>query len=231
MKHLFLLLFTTFLFSQTTKATYQLETNFSKEQLNDEYIGNYMNAIKDVAHYVEYNLVFNDSIANFYLIEKNVADENYINAVNFTGGNSKRFYDKNFCYNFSSESFVTKKNEYLIKSEINDKWNITTDTLTVNGYKCYKAISEVVVEHKGKTFKHDKIAWFCPEIPSKFGPKDSGNLPGLILFLEESGIIFKLKSIKFNDNTKIEQPILKNIISIEDFEKKIDEKFKDGIRD
>ena len=87
------------MFSQTTKATYQLETNFSKEQLNDEYIGNYMNAIKDVAHYVEYNLVFNDSIANFYLIEKNVADENYVNAVNFTGGNSKRFYDKNFCYN------------------------------------------------------------------------------------------------------------------------------------
>jgi hypothetical protein len=40
-----------------------------------------------------------------------------------------------------------------------------------------------------------------------------------------------LKRIKFNDNTKIEQPILKNIISIEDFEKKIDEKFKDGIRD
>ena len=45
------------------------------------------------------------------------------------------------------------------------------------------------VNSKGK-FVHPVIAWYCPEIPYKFGPAGYGGLPGMILELQEKNNVF-----------------------------------------
>jgi len=52
-------------------------------------------------------------------------------------------------------------------------WEILTDTLTVAGYLCQKAICR----YRGRDF----VAWFAPDIPINNGPWKFGGLPGLIL--------------------------------------------------
>jgi GLPGLI family protein len=231
MKYLYLLLFANLIFSQTTKVVYQLDTNFNEKQLKDEYIGEYLRNIKEAAYNVEFELIYNDTIGNFSVIEKNVVDENYKKAVEFSGGSSKSYYHKNTFYKYTGDSRVFKNNEFLVENNLESNWKITQETLMVNGYKCFKAIALVEVKHEGKTFKHDKTVWFCPEISAKYGPNGNGGLPGLIMFFEESGIIFKMKSINFEDNSVIEMPVKKNVIDNTEYIKKIEDNAKKEFRD
>jgi len=63
--------------------------------------------------------------------------------------------------------------KYLYREETFFKWQITSDTLTINTYKCNKAIA---------TFSgREYVAWFSREIPISDGPYKFNGLPGLIL--------------------------------------------------
>ena len=52
-------------------------------------------------------------------------------------------------------------------------WQLQSDTLTICGYLCQKA----VCSFRGRDFE----AWFAPQIPVREGPWTFGGLPGLIL--------------------------------------------------
>ncbi len=58
------------------------------------------------------------------------------------------------------------------------KWKITTDILTVNGFKCQKATTYF----SGRYYE----AWFSNEIPISDGPYKFSGLPGLIIKISDS---------------------------------------------
>lgn len=58
------------------------------------------------------------------------------------------------------------------------EWNFSEESDTILGYECRKATADFA----GRRY----VAWFTPEIPLPFGPYKFGDLPGLILKIEDT---------------------------------------------
>ena len=140
------------------------------------------------------------------------------------GGTKGRFYvnkkDATYLneYHFLGEDF-------LIKIEVK-KWKITDEFKLISNFKCYKAISEdIVSNHKG-IFKSKVIAWFCPELPSFFGPAGYFGLPGLILELDNGKMNLRATKIHFSKSKKDNiKPFKKGVrLTEKEFDKLMEEK-------
>ena len=71
------------------------------------------------------------------------------------------------------------KTEYSYTDDLNSQeWKLETDTMTIMGYLCYKA----VCQWRGRDYE----AWYTPDIPVSEGPMKFGGLPGLIMKLGDS---------------------------------------------
>ena len=121
-------------------------------------------------------------------------------ATAFTGKN-------NVYINLTTKLFVKQKNIlndiYFVSGDIDPKWKLIDEEKVIEGYLCFKAISEKVVKTKENTNKIvPVIAWYCPTIPFSFGPKEYFNLPGLIMELQEDKIAFLATKIMFNVEIK-----------------------------
>lgn len=57
-------------------------------------------------------------------------------------------------------------------------WKVLSDTTTISGLKCQKAIGE----WKGRIYN----VWFCPDLPFKAGPWKLNGLPGLIINAQDT---------------------------------------------
>ncbi len=79
---------------------------------------------------------------------------------------------------------------YKYDENINFKWKISKDTLTIDTYKCNKATTNFA----GRNY----IAWFSREIPISNGPYKFTGLPGLIIKIYDvkKQHIFELISFK-----------------------------------
>jgi GLPGLI family protein len=79
---------------------------------------------------------------------------------------------------------------YKYDENINFKWRILKDTLTIDTYKCNKATTNFA----GRNY----IAWFSREIPISNGPYKFTGLPGLIIKIYDvkKQHIFELISFK-----------------------------------
>lgn len=118
------------------------------------------------------------------------------------------------------------ENEYLITELVNKNWVLTSESKKIDGYTCYKATNEYVVDN-GKIFRHPVVAWFCPEIPIPYGPKGYGGLPGLILELQEWNIVFGAVKIDIsNDKKVILLPTKGIVITNQEYENKIGQRAK-----
>lgn len=76
------------------------------------------------------------------------------------------------------------------------KWEFSKEERLIQGYKCYLA--------KTKLLHLEINAWYCPQLPYSTGPRDFGQLPGLILELQKGDLIFQAKKITFDDNIKLD---------------------------
>ena len=76
------------------------------------------------------------------------------------------------------------------------KWEYSNEEKIIEGYKCYLA--------KTKLLHLNINAWFCPQLPYSTGPRDFGQLPGLILELQKGDLVFQAKKITFDDNVKLD---------------------------
>ncbi|MCB0439457.1 MAG: GLPGLI family protein, partial [Mangrovimonas sp.] len=93
--------------------------------------------------------------------------------------------------NIFGESFV-------IKTSLNEnKWKLTKESKLIGNYYCLKATISYVVSNSQGDFTKQVVAWYCPEIPYNFGPKNYSGLPGLILELTDDKIIYTVKNIDF----------------------------------
>ena len=202
-------------------VTYDFKILEDEKMLKNEIIGPYFRKTIEAAKYIEFNLTFNDSISEFKNIKNMSVDGHNLDFVLSTSGVRKEIYTyKETIYRNNADHFF-KENEYLIIDPLNKNWVITNETKKIDGYTCYKATNEYVVDN-GKIFKHPVIAWFCPEIPFSYGPKGYGGLPGLILELQEWNNVFGTKKIDFsNDKKEIILPTKGIVITNQEYQNKI----------
>ncbi|MCB0426014.1 MAG: GLPGLI family protein [Mangrovimonas sp.] len=120
----------------------------------------------------------------------------YKTAETMIGSNSKYYtnLEENVVLkwkNIFGESFV-------IKTSLNEnKWKLTKESKLIGNYYCLKATISYVVSNSQGDFTKQVVAWYCPEIPYNFGPKNYSGLPGLILELTDDKIIYTVKNIDF----------------------------------
>ncbi|TDP61313.1 GLPGLI family protein [Flavobacterium dankookense] len=147
-------------------------------------------------------------------------------------GNSKFFHynkltDDNSNYstplfvNYSGKVFINKDSVFTqcsilgeniyVKNKQKENWIITTETKLIDNYKCYKATNTYQVISPNKVFNHPVTAWFCPDIPYNHGPNGYGNLPGLILELQERNAVYGVRKINFNSQLNFSLNELQNI--------------------
>jgi GLPGLI family protein len=208
--------------SQTTGIiVYNFSVLEDEKILKNEIIGRDFRKTIDAAKYAKFTLTFNDSISEFKNIQNMSLDGQNIELALSISGVVKEIYTfKGTIYrNNSSEMFG--ENEYLIIEPLNKNWVLTSESKKIDGYTCYKATNEYVVDN-GKIFRHPVVAWFCPEIPIPYGPKGYGGLPGLILELQEWNIVFGAEKINLSNEDKlIILPTKGQTITNQEFNKKM----------
>ncbi|HJY12372.1 MAG TPA: GLPGLI family protein, partial [Flavobacterium sp.] len=97
--------------------------------------------------------------------------------------------------------FYYINNGMLVKQNVKDKdWSISTESKKIGDYLCYKAVYlKSYMNSKGKNITIPITAWFAPELPYRYGPKEYYGLPGLILELHERYSVFLATEVKIDE--------------------------------
>jgi len=109
--------------------------------------------------------------------------------------------------NTISKWFNMMGQNFIETTSINDlKWEMTNESKDINGFLCYKAITNYTVKNEVGEFEKSVEAWYSPTIPFRFGPKTFAGLPGLILELKDDKITYFAKNIILKkEDIEIEQ--------------------------
>ncbi|GIM60110.1 GLPGLI family protein [Capnocytophaga canis] len=94
----------------------------------------------------------------------------------------ERFY-------YKGNQVIAEREDVFVKYDLNHhQWTITDDSVTINGYVCYRAFTKRphLIEALGDE-EQEMEAWFCPDFPVKYGPEDFFGLPGLVLVARTKG--------------------------------------------
>ena len=170
-----------------------------------------------------FTLLLKNSISKFY--HKNIlnADKSNYTPPLFVNYSGKVYSIRDSVFRQSS---ILRENIY-VKNKQKENWTITTETKLIDNYKCYKATNIYQVISPNKVFNHPVIAWFCSDLPYKYGPNGYNNLPGLILELQERNAVYGVRKINFNSEENFSLKELQNIKIITETEK--DEILEKGI--
>lgn len=222
--HYFFILtfFTLIAFSQKSGTiTYNFRILEDEKFIKNEVLGKFFLQAIEGAKHLKFELTFNDSISEFKLIKNMSLDgQNLEMAIIDSRAKKEIYIFKNKIYHNNSNGLF-KENEFLIIEPLNQNWKLTNESKIIDGYTCYKATNEYIVDN-GKIFKHPVIAWFCPQIPIAIGPRGYGGLPGLILELQEWNSVFGVEKIEFSNNVKeIILPQEGKIISEQEYQNKV----------
>lgn len=109
-----------------------------------------------------------------------------------------------------SQNALLGENIYS-ESDLKSNWELTNETKLIDNYLCYKATNIYKVINNTKTFLHPVTAWYCPQIPYRFGPNGYSNLPGLILELQVRNVVFGAKTIKLDSELDFDLKFLNKI--------------------
>jgi len=96
------------------------------------------------------------------------------------------------------------------------QWEISTDTIVLNGLSCIKATGFRYFPGFEKASVY--TAWFTPDIPVPFGPIDINGLPGLILKFKLFSSVVEVVDIKklTDKKNKLILPMVKETISYDE---------------
>ena len=187
--------------AQVTKVTYRLEIPVDETIAADYYGEIKRREYKELFKYADFELLFNSKQAKFLSPAILESDDFEIKeAAAQVGFDNPVYSDVNFVYGYGGDG-LGLDGPYLVKAKFSD-WQLRTETKIIAGYKCYKA------ERIFTDGDHipPQVAWYCPDIKSRFGPMGSGNLPGTILQLEQVGYIYTATKVEFNVKDKIDFP-------------------------
>jgi GLPGLI family protein len=208
------------------KVSYGVETFIDKSKKSYKFLlanaPNLAQKLESISSEFEFTLLLNDSVSTFYL-EKKVFSDN--NAAKMSLGYSKYFGRiRQQSNNFITEALDEDFGEFLVARPYL-KWELHDETKVIGDFTCFKATTFYTVTNPdGKVFNHDFTAWYTPQLPYKFGPAGFGNLPGLIIELQDKNAIYGVDKIKFFEegmqSKENEMPQLKRkkLITEEEFE-------------
>ncbi|MCF8323260.1 MAG: GLPGLI family protein [Flavobacterium sp.] len=180
----------------------------------------------------QYTLSFNKSECLYEEQEKLEKPEASANggfsiSVSFSGEGKKYLNLKDkICI---EEADIFGKEFLIVEPLEKPDWKLLNETKKIGDYNCFKAELIVQVTEKQKEeykeflkkeeakpslFKMEEpkdkviIAWYTPEIPVSFGPKNYWGLPGLILEIneEESIILCSKVTLSNKEKSKIKVP-------------------------
>ncbi|MCD8412602.1 GLPGLI family protein [Tenacibaculum finnmarkense] len=139
-----------------------------------------------------YNLEFNKIKSIFYLsksLETTDRDLYFFKkATNFYGEYHSLKGVMTNSVNAYGEDFLVKRPNYI--------WSISSTSKRIGKYLCYKATTTEQIHTSKGVFKKRIIAWFAPEIPFNYGPRDYIGLPGLIIELQDGKRTYLLQELK-----------------------------------
>lgn len=131
-----------------------------------------------------------------------------------------------YYYNSITGERLTNKevngDHYLVIGNMKDiNWTLTNQRKKIGNYSCLKATFILKIKNSKGTFFKEVTAWYAPEIPVSFGPKDYCGLPGLIIELKEGNITYSAYKLILNPKEKIEiqKPKKGKIITQEELDK------------
>jgi len=131
---------------------------------------------------VEFELIYNNNVAIYRMVSSLDTEDSELSKLKKVL-NSKIYYKNIETKEKFYQTEIEKKYNVVVPFE-EYKWEITSETKTINGYKCYKATS--IKEDIYNPIKKNKelfypVVWFTPEIPASYGPQGFDGLPGLVL--------------------------------------------------
>ena len=107
--------------------------------------------------------------------------------------------------NIDLKKIVNKKiysgKEFLIELP-NFKWKLSQESKEIGNYICYKASTTRYLEGRNGKIERKVTAWYAPDIPYNFGPKDYNGLPGLILELQDDILLIRAFKISIQPKKK-----------------------------
>jgi len=111
----------------------------------------------------------------------------------------------------------------LIKSQIDSHdWKLTDESKFIGKYKTFKAVKNETVENSVGTFNFEIVAWYCPQLPGQFGPKEFNSLPGLILELKDTHFTFQAVKVEITNGTLEVKPFKGKVFTEKEYNDKIE---------
>ena len=174
----------------------KLDTSITKSFKNE--IGALNSLLTKYSKEISYQLTIANEHSLFSINEFKMDNPNFNfkEVAGSIGGTGGKFY-VNKKEGMYLNQFHFMGDDFLIKIEAK-KWKITNEFKFISDFKCYKATSEDTVTNNIGVFKSKVIAWFCPDLPSFFGPAGYFGLPGLILELDNSKMKLRATKIDFS---------------------------------
>jgi GLPGLI family protein len=166
---------------------------------------------------IDYRLAFNNEFSRYEKVKSMQNDANsHFNITEVeAGGSSVYYFDNKSKENIYSKTFG---NELYLITQKPLHWKLTKTSKTIGDYNCFKAI---ILNHKN--VETAVFAWYAPEIPLSFGPKNFNGLPGLILELNSEKATYIASKIKLSDKTKvIKKPKYGIKLTYEEFKKRFE---------
>lgn len=211
------------------KKVFDSITVKEKDLTNNGYLSIVNNSLQKYGDAFEYKLNIMQHEALFKQIESLAIDDQLSYTIAFNLAEADNLYYTN---NSTKEKMVQKpafgKIYRVISVTDNSAWEFHKETKKIGKYTCYKASTIKMIKNTSGVFKILITAWYAPEIPLSFGPKGYGNLPGLIVELEDNFFKYTISKLILNSNSinSIEKPSKGEIITETEFEKMAEETSK-----
>jgi GLPGLI family protein len=173
-----------------------------------------------------FSLEFQEKRSKFYLNGKNSIEKDNKKEMLLKNLASTRYTSSNTYYidhELNIELEVQNDGTIIKKSNTKSSWILLNETKNIDSYLCYKAKYEKkYIGRDGKEKTINIIAWYAPQLPYAFGPKDYNDLPGLILELTEKETTYLATNINLNPIKKVYVKLPKGkYIPEEEFTKRI----------
>jgi len=172
------------------------DVNNSKTAIMELLIG------KKYSLFQSLNTKFNDSLYNANKTEiENASDQSELFSIMAERKKDRLKYKLLKQNNKITTYSQVLMDRYKYDENVNFKWKIFSDTLTINTYKCNKATTNF----GGRSY----TAWFSSEIPISNGPYKFNGLPGLIVKIYDIKKEHVFELVSFNKDS-VQIKILKD---------------------
>ncbi|MEM1339591.1 MAG: GLPGLI family protein [Bacteroidota bacterium] len=202
--------------------TYKYKPNMLEN--NDVGLNGIFNELDKQAENISFSLIFK-GFESFFEVEGSMENDyapiamSYANAII-----SKGKYYTNLQENEVVREFETLGEKFLISSEISisSDWVLTKETKKIGNFLCFKALKQKTIENSIKKTDFEIIAWYTPELPVRFGPRDYNGLPGLILELTDTHFTFYVEKVQILNEKTVEMKRIKGkSLSYDEYQRKI----------